>query len=279
MSGTSGIDGRAARAAEKLALIGGGKMGQALLNGLISAGLATESEVHVVEPHAATVAWWREHHSGCRVDSDLSAALDRSQIVIIAVKPDLVSPVAAQGAGRWGGKLIISVAAGVQLAKLTDWLGTDRVIRTMPNTPCLVGRGATAFACGSGTTGEDQQRALAMLSATGLAIEVSEKQLDAVTGLSGSGPAYVCVMIEALADGGVLAGLPREIAMRLATQTVLGTAEMVAQTGQHPAVLKDAVASPGGTTIAGLRALEQNGFRSSLIEAVAAAAARARELG
>ena len=149
MSGTSGIDGSKAPPVEKLALIGGGKMGQALLKGLISAGLVSESDVHVVEPHAATVAWWREHHADCRIDTDLPAALERSETVILADKPDLVSPVAAQGAGRWGGKLIISVAAGVQLAKLTDWLGTDRVIRTMPNTPCLVGRGATAFACAS----------------------------------------------------------------------------------------------------------------------------------
>lgn len=279
MSETSGIDRRAAQAVAKLTLIGGGKMGQALLKGLISAGMVSESDVHVVEPHPATAAWWREHHAACRVGTDLPAALERSETVILAVKPDQVSVVAAQGAGQWGGKLIISVAAGVKLAKLTDWLGTDRVIRTMPNTPCLVGQGASAFACGTGTTEKDQQRTLAILSATGLAIEVSEKQLDAVTGLSGSGPAYVCVMIEALADGGVLAGLPREIAMRLATQTVLGTAAMVAQTGQHPAALKDAVASPGGTTIAGLRALEQNGFRTALIEAVAAAAARAGELG
>ena len=149
----------------------------------------------------------------------------------------------------------------------------------MPNTPCLVGAGASAYCCGAGVTAEDKQLAASMLSAVGWAGEVEEKHMDAVTGLSGSGPAYVCVAIEALADGGVMAGLPRDLALRLATQTVLGTAQLVAQTGQHPAALKDAVASPGGTTIAGLRALEQNGVRAAFIEAVVAATHRSRELG
>ncbi len=149
----------------------------------------------------------------------------------------------------------------------------------MPNTPCLVGAGASAYCCGGGVNAADKQQAHEVFASVGWAAEVAEKQMDAVTGLSGSGPAYVCLMIEALADGGVFAGLPRDIAMQLATQTVLGTAQMVAQTGQHPAQLKDAVASPGGTTIAGLRSLEQNGVRAGLIDAVAAAAARSGELG
>ena len=262
-----------------LTLVGGGKMGQALLDGLIAAGRVAAADVWVVEPNPATADWWREHHPEAHVGSDLIAAVDACSTVILAVKPDLIRVVAGQAAGRWGGKLVLSVAAGVRLADLTQWLGTDRVIRVMPNTPALVGRGAAGFVCGSGTTTADRQEANEILSAVGIAVEVTEKQLDAVTGLSGSGPAYVCVIIEALADGGVLAGLPRDVALRLATQTVLGTAEMVASTGRHPAELKDAVASPGGTTIAGLRALEQNGLRAALIEAVAAATARAKELG
>lgn len=266
-------------AAGRLTLVGGGKMGQALLDGLISVGQVAAADVWVIEPNAAATRWWRERHPAARVDTDLSAAIDAADTIILAVKPDLIRVVAGQASGRWGGKLVMSVAAGIRLADLTEWLGTDRVVRVMPNTPALVGRGAAGFVCGPGTTEQDRDTAAGILSAVGLAIEVNEKQLDAVTGLSGSGPAYVCVIIEALADGGVLTGLPRDVALRLATQTVLGTAEMVAQTGQHPAALKDAVASPGGTTIAGLRALEQNGVRAALIEAVAAAAARAKELG
>lgn len=263
----------------KLALIGGGRMGQALVDGLIAAGQVVATDVHVVEPHPAAVAWWSDRHPACRVDSDIVAAVEAAATVIIAVKPDTVATAAGQAAGRWGGRLILSVAAGIKLDRLTDWFATDRIIRVMPNTPCLVGQGASAYCCATGATDLDRELADRVLSAVGLAIEVAEKQMDAVTGLSGSGPAYVCVMIEALADGGVLAGLPRDIAMRLATQTVLGSAAMIEQSGRHPGELKDAVASPGGTTIAGLRALEQNGFRAALIDAVAAAANRSGELG
>lgn len=265
---------------ENLTLIGGGRMGQALVTGLIRAGVFAATNVHVIDPSPAAATWWAENQPGCTVDNDLEAAISSAQTVIIAVKPDMVASVAAKAAGRWGGRLILSVAAGVSLGKLTDWLSTDRVVRVMPNTPCLVGAGASAYCVASGVTAEDKQMANKILASVGLAIEVAEKQMDAVTGLSGSGPAYVCVMIEALADGGVFAGLPRDIAMRLATQTVLGTAQMISQLAdKHPAELKDAVASPGGTTIAGLRALEQNGVRAGLINAVAAAAQRSSELG
>jgi len=267
-------------ASEKLTLIGGGRMGQALVSGLIRAGVVVVSDVHVIDPSPAALAWWTEHQPGCKIDNELVAAVDAANTVIIAVKPDMVATVAASAAGRWGGRLILSVAAGVSLAKLTVWLATDRVVRVMPNTPCLVGAGASAYCVAGGVTATDKSTTDKILASVGLAIEVAEKQMDAVTGLSGSGPAYVCVMIEALADGGVFAGLPRDIAMRLATQTVLGTAQMISQLpGKHPAELKDAVASPGGTTIAGLRALEQNGVRAGLINAVAAAAHRSSELG
>lgn len=261
------------------ALIGGGRMGQALIDGLLRAGRLSAERLHVVEPNPTAQAWWREHHPHCRLDDQIIPAVSQAETVILAVKPDMIAVVAAQAAGHWGGRLVISVAAGVTLAKLTDWLGTDRVVRVMPNTPCLVGAGASAYCCGGGVNAADKQQAHEVFASVGWAAEVAEKQMDAVTGLSGSGPAYVCLMIEALADGGVFAGLPRDIAMQLATQTVLGTAQMVAQTGQHPAQLKDAVASPGGTTIAGLRSLEQNGVRAGLINAVAAAAARSGELG
>jgi len=263
-----------------LVLIGGGRMGQALISGLIKAGCVAPAQVHVIDPSPAAKTWWNVNQPAVTIDNQLLAALNQSQTVIIAVKPDTVATVAGLGMGRWGGRLILSVAAGISLTKLTDWFSTTRVVRVMPNTPCLVGAGASAYCVADGVTAADRQMTDQILSSVGLAIEVVEKQMDAVTGLSGSGPAYVCVMIEALADGGVFAGLPRDIAMRLATQTVLGTAQMIAQSGsRHPAELKDAVASPGGTTIAGLRALEQNGVRAGLINAVAAAALRSGELG
>ncbi len=262
-----------------IALIGGGRMGRALIDGMIQAGVVEPTSVVVVEPDAQSRAWWQENIPACTLAESVPKAIAGASVAILAVKPDVVVKAAAEGGTGWKGRLVMSVAAGISLAKLTQWLASDRVIRVMPNTPCLVGEGASAYCCAAGATSADRDLAYSMLSAVGWAGEVNEKQMDAVTGLSGSGPAYICVAIEALADGGVLAGLPRDLAVRLATQTVLGTAKMVLETGQHPAALKDAVASPGGTTIAGLRALEQNGVRSAFIEAVAAATTRSRELG
>jgi pyrroline-5-carboxylate reductase len=182
--------------------------------------------------------------------------------------------------GKFPDKLFISVAAGVTLGameKLTG--GTGRFIRTMPNTPSLVGKGAAAFSLGSNCGEADREIVQSILGAVGLSVEVPERLIDAVTGLSGSGPAYIYLVIEAMADGGVQAGLPRPDALKLAAQTVAGAAAMVLETGLHPAVLKDMVTSPGGTTIAGLAALEDGAIRSSFIAAVSAAVARAKELG
>lgn len=163
--------------------------------------------------------------------------------------------------------------------QLQGWIEHSRVVRVMPNTPSLVGAGASAFCCGDDVSEDDKAWIESMLGSVGLAVEVDESQMDAVTGLSGSGPAYVCMMIEALADGGVQEGLSRPLAMQLATQTVLGTAKMIAETKRHPGELKDAVASPGGTTIAAIAVLEQNGVRGALAQAVSASARRSRELG
>jgi len=176
--------------------------------------------------------------------------------------------------------LVISIAAGVTIQTLADELGSAvRLVRVMPNTPCLVGASATGYSPGLTATQADVELVGKLFSAVGKAYRVSEPLLDAVTGLSGSGPAYVYLMIEAMADGGVRCGLPRDVAQSLAAQTVLGAAKMVLETGQHPAALKDAVASPGGTTIAGLQVLERAAFRAAAIDAVEAATRRAQELG
>jgi pyrroline-5-carboxylate reductase len=176
--------------------------------------------------------------------------------------------------------LVVSVAAGIPLAAIASGLGPGpRLVRVMPNTPCLIGQGASAYCLGPGATAADGELVGRLLSAVGRAYVVPEKLLDAVTGLSGSGPAFVYVMIEALSDGGVRMGLPRDVATTLAAQTVRGAAEMVLASGEHPAVLKDRVASPGGTTIAGLQALESGAVRAALIAAVEAATRRSVELG
>ena len=177
------------------------------------------------------------------------------------------------------GKLVVSIAAGVCLQDLQNFVGPGvRVVRVMPNTPCLVGASAAAMALGNSANASDREVVRELMAAVGTITLVEEKLLGAVTGLSGSGPAYIFVLIEALADGGVRAGLPRHVAMELATQTVLGSAKMVKETGTHPAQLKDQVASPGGTTIAGLHELEKAGFRCALMNAVTGAAERASKL-
>lgn len=263
----------------KLALIGGGKMGRALVKGMLSAGIVTESQLTVVEPHAGTQQWWRDELPGVMLASDSADAIEPADIVLIAVKPNVVSQVAAAYSGSWSDRLVISIAAGVPLTRLQSLFNSRCVVRVMPNTPCLVGSGASAYTCGDAVSSSQAATVAAIFAAVGVVDQVDEKLLDAVTGLSGSGPAYVFVIIEALADGGVAAGLPRPLAMQLAAQTVLGAARLVQETGEHPAALKDAVASPGGTTIAGLSVLEQNGIRSAMIEAVKAATERSRVLG
>lgn len=261
----------------KLAVIGGGQMGRALVGGMLASDVIAAGQVRLVEPSEASQQWWTENLSGV-VITDITQAVADADLVLLAVKPNVVAVVAKQSPGFWEGKLVVSIAAGVQLLQLCRWIGHRRVVRVMPNTPSLVRAGASAFCCGEAVTADDKNWIKSMLDSVGLAVEVDENQMDAVTGLSGSGPAYICMMIEALADGGVQEGLPRPMAMQLATQTVLGTAKMIAETGRHPGELKDAVASPGGTTIAAIAVLEQNGVRGALAQAVAAAAERSREL-
>lgn len=262
---------------KKLAVVGGGQMGRALLRGIFTQQVVPPNQTALVEPNPESQSWWTEHHPEVTL-TDLPTAVGQSDHVLLALKPNVIPQVSKQKGRFWSGKLIISIAAGVTLEQLTGLIGHKRVARVMPNTPSLVGAGASAFCCASDVTDEDRGWIESVLSAVGIAVQVDETQMDAVTGLSGSGPAYVCMMIEALADGGVKAGLPRNLAMKLATQTVLGTAKMISDTQRHPGELKDAVASPGGTTIAAISVLEQNGVRGAFIEAVTAAANRSREL-
>ena len=209
------------------------------------------------------------------------AVAAEADVLILAVKPQQMSGVLAEvGPTLTSSRLVVSIAAGMRLDTLAAGLGPRaRLIRVMPNTPCLVGQSASGYSLGAGATEADAELVAELLAAVGRAFRVDEKLLDAVTGLSGSGPAFVYLIIEALSDGGVRMGLPREVALQLAAQTVRGAAEMVLTSGEHPAVLKDRVASPGGTTIAGLQALEAGSLRGTLMAAVEAATRRSQELG
>lgn len=260
----------------KLGVIGCGKMGSALLHGMLEAGTVSKENVCVSDAiAAATESAVRRFGVSAVANAALVAT---SEVILLCVKPDDALALLRQE--TFSGKLIISIVAGLTLKNLEAAAGADaRLIRVMPNTPAQIGRGASAFALGTGATREDAATAQAISESVGLAVEVKEELLDAVTGLSGSGPAYVYTVIEALADGGVLKGLPRDLALKLSAQTVAGAAAMVLETGSHPASLRDMVTSPGGTTIAGLEALERAGLRSALIGAVRAATERAGELG
>ena len=257
--------------------LGAGQMATALAVGWAKAGLLDRVSSLASDPHPAAQNKFATATKLTAITSnaDLMAAAD---LIVLAVKPQTLDGVLKEVAPLVEPRhLFVSIVAGVTLHRLSVALGpTARLVRVMPNTPALVGASATGVAGGSQ---EDAALVEKLFAAVGVAVRVPEPLLDAVTGLSGSGPAYVFVLIEALADGGVRAGLPRDVALKLAAQTVLGSAKMVLETGTHPAALKDAVASPGGTTIAGLHALEQAGFRAGLMNAVVAASTRATELG
>lgn len=261
-------------------VIGCGKMGSALVAGAVRSGALSSSHVWGLDAVAAAAEEFCQQ-TGARTAESLAELAVHCDTFLLATKPHQVRDVLMQLGKALGDKpaLVISVAAGIPLAVLEGCLPDSvRVIRTMPNTPALVGKGASAYALGSRATRDDAQTAESLFSSVGLAIATPESLLDAVTGLSGSGPAYGFVMIEALADAGVRQGLPRNDAIKLAAQTLLGAAAMVLETGQHPSVLKDMVTSPGGTTIAGIAALEKNAIRHALHEAVAVATLRSKEL-
>jgi pyrroline-5-carboxylate reductase len=264
----------------KLGFLGAGKMATALARGLIKAGLLAPEAVIASDPYEAARAGIARD-AGVRATASNLDVLSFASVLVLAVKPDQVNDLLAEIRPRFTpGHLLISIAAGVPISRLESGLPPgSRVVRVMPNAPALVGASASAFATGKSATADDAQLAQRLFAAVGVAYQVKEPLLDAVTGLSGSGPAYAFLMIEALSDGGVAAGLPRDIATNLAAQTLLGSARLLLETGQHPGALKDMVTSPGGTTIEGLHELEKAGVRGALINAVRAATEKSRRLG
>jgi pyrroline-5-carboxylate reductase len=264
----------------RIGFLGAGRMATALARGWLNARLLKVPRCRASDPEEAARRTF-SIETGCHAETDNQAVVASSDVLILAVKPQNVPALLAEIAPRLEERhLIVSIAAGVTLRQLVQGLGgMTRLIRVMPNTPCLLGASASAYSGGDGATAADLALVDGLLNAVGRAYKLPEHLLDAVTGLSGSGPAFVYLMIEALSDGGVRVGLPREVATALAAQTVFGSAKMVLETGQHPGVLKDMVASPGGTTIAGLHALERGGARAAFMDAVEAATRRATELG
>ena len=260
-----------------LSIIGGGVMAEAILSRLLKQSVFTASTVLVSEPRAER----RDFLTGeyrVEVTADNQTAISAGEILLLAIKPQVFDSVVANIEPN-PNSIIVSILAGVTIDKLEQAFPNNPVIRVMPNTPATVGAGMTAIAAGTKANKEHIDRARSIFTAIGEVVEVPESMMDAVTGLSGSGPAFVALAIEALADGGVASGLPRAIALQLAIQTVLGTATLLKETEIHPGVLKDRVTSPGGTTIAGVAKLESQGFRSALIEAVKTATERSKELG
>jgi pyrroline-5-carboxylate reductase len=269
-----------ALAGKRIGFVGGGAMAEALIGGLVAAGVPANLLV-ASDPDAGRRTLLAEAF-GIATHADNGDAVAGSDLVVLAVKPSVVeSALRTLPARDLVRPLWVSIAAGVPIAKLAARLPQGaRIVRAMPNTPALVRAGATAIAASGTASAADREAATALFETVGVCWEAqNEALLDAVTGLSGSGPAYVFVFLEALGDAGVRMGLPREAAYRLAFQTVLGAAKLAQQTGRHPAALKDQVTSPGGTTIAGLERLEAGGFRAAIYEAVAAATRRSRELG
>ncbi len=265
-----------------LGVIGGGVMGEALIRRLVERSVYVPQEILVSDPQAERLAYLSDRY-GIRAAKNNGAVAAEASVLLLSVKPQVFDAVAVDlkphPERASAPPLILSILAGIPLARLEATFSEQPVVRAMPNTPATVGAGITAIAPGTRATPEHIEQATQLFSAVGQVVQVPESSMDAVTGLSGSGPGYVALVIEALTDGGVAVGLPRAVAAQLAVQTVRGTAELLATGELHPAQLKDRVTSPGGTTIAGVAHLEQAGLRSALIGAVQAAYQRSQELG
>jgi len=266
----------------RIGFIGAGQMAQALARGFVASGKVAGEQIFISDPNPAVREIFLRDLPEANLATDNLDLLAKTEIVFLAVKPQMMALVTDELQGAVSSEnektLFVSIAAGLPLDLLTTQLGTKWVIRVMPNTPCLVRQCAAAYCGAAGATEADLQQIGELLQSVGVAVEVEERLMDAVTGMAGSGPAYIYTIIEALSDGGVRAGLPRATATHLAAQTVLGAAQMVLETGEHPAVLRDRVTSPGGTTIAGIAALEQNSVRAGIMAAVQASEQRAKEL-
>jgi len=267
-------------ASHTIGFVGAGNMAEALIRGLVKGNHVPAGRILASAPRRERL---EELHAAYGIETTLdnrevAAGCD---LVVLSVKPQILDKVLREiGDKLQSGTLVISIAAGVDAATIEEAVADGvRVVRAMPNTPALVGAGATAVSAGKHASAADLATARAMFDAVGISIELDESHLDAVTGLSGSGPAYIFLILEALADAGVKVGLARRIAQRLAAQTVMGSAKMLLETDEHPGKLKDMVTSPGGTAIAGLHTLEEGGLRTTLINAVETATKRARELG
>lgn len=270
--------------AYQIGLIGGGNMGSAMLNGIIQGGVCPASDIIVAEkreqPRTALSDRFGIHVTPSAQDA--AAA----QIVILAVKPAQLTDALAEIRDQIGpDQIVVSIVAGQSIQTIEDGLvsiktvGKLKVVRVMPNTPALTGSGMSALSPNAALTPEDTDRILAIFNSFGRAALIPESQMDIVTGLSGSSPAFIYMLIEAMADAAVAQGFPRDLSYEFAAQTVMGSARMVLETGEHPGRLKDAVCSPGGTTIAGVLALEETGFRASIAAGITAAIERSRELG
>ncbi|HAO67139.1 MAG TPA: pyrroline-5-carboxylate reductase [Verrucomicrobiales bacterium] len=264
----------------KIGFLGAGKMATALASGFVATGKLKPQNLIGSDPYPEALQVFKENTGGQITDKNTDVARD-ADLLFLAVKPDKVADALDSIQRYWReSHCLISIVAGAKLDQLAAHLPAGaRILRVMPNTPALVGSSASAFALGEFATRVDAEITTSLLNSVGITEEVREHLLDAVTGLSGSGPAFVYQFIEALSDGGVASGLPRELATKLAAQTVAGAAKMVLETGIHPGQLKDAVTSPGGTTIEGVHELEKGGLRATTMNAVRAAAAKSRKLG
>jgi pyrroline-5-carboxylate reductase len=263
---------------KRIAFLGGGNMAEAIIKGLLRN--KSTAELMVAEISAERRSYLTQCYPNILVVENSSEAASWGEIVILAIKPQQAASVLSSLRPAVGtDKLIVSIMAGVRCTSIEEALENEtRVVRVMPNTPALVGSGASAICAGKNAGIKDLDCVEAIFAQTGLVVRVDEKQMDAVTGVSGSGPAYVFTFIEALSDAGVKNGLPRDISAKLAVQTVLGASRLLAETGEHPAKLREQVTSPGGTTIAGLHALENGCFRGVIMDAVDAATQRSKEL-
>lgn len=265
---------------KQIGFIGAGKMAQAIINGVLNSGFSTLDNIYAFEPDQKIVESLKQDFN-LNFCIDNNEVVEKADVIIICVKPHLVETVLKEiNYSLTKNKTIISIAAGISTKKMENIIQEDiQVIRVMPNTPALVGEGMSALCKGKNCTRETMDYAMELFSKFGRVLEIEEKLINAVTGVSGSGPAFMYLLIEALADGGVRLGLKKDVAIELAAQTALGAAKMIIETGKHPTILKDEVTTPAGTTAEGLYSMEKDNIKASLMRAVVKTARRSEELG